>query len=211
MRWCQMLDASYDDDVKVLFTRALLHVKQNTDVSGIDALMHVCGVPPTDREMAVRRRAAFLFGQASISIEPGVGSRLHERVFEIALERMSSKDVELAQAPRVRRTLAQGEIVNVVAPMALEPVSGASCGFRLSRKVGKQGIASVAAGSAMVYLGQRELFAGRAPTRRLIFVVRSGTQIVRDGVTSSLESDVEVAGVMNHIDESSAYNTRRTM
>ena len=65
------------------------------------------------------------------------------------------------------------------------------------------------AGTELVNLGHREVFVGRPSTRKVIMLLHAGASVMLDGTLLSLDRDVEVAGVMNHIDPNDPYNTGR--
>lgn len=102
-----------------------------------------------------------------------------------------------------------GKFYHIVTDMGLQSTAqGASCPYQFSRKTKRPGVMDLAVDTPVKYVGIKEVYSGKSSSKRMIFVVSSGTSVTVDGESHSLDHDIEVAGVANHIDQSVDYNVR---
>lgn len=103
------------------------------------------------------------------------------------------------------------EEFRLVATMGLRPTEtgrDAACGYQLSRRTGKNGTMDLPEGTPVRYVGMKQVYPSQASSRRMMFRIASGTIYRLDGQELTLEGDIEVAGVVNHIDPSDPYNVQ---
>ena len=175
---------------------------------------------------AVRRRAISLIREASIRPEVGLGESFQEPILErairLAKERATSARKEKRMSDESTETLVSddtivsrnkrytvGETFKTVGTMGLKPTEtgkGAVCAFQFSRKTGKQGVMDLPSDTPVRYVGSKNVYDGVASSKRMIFRVAAGTVVLQDGVEIPLDHDVDVAGVVNHIDPDDPYN-----
>jgi hypothetical protein len=176
------------------------------------------GASPHDR-----REAMELFQQASKRAETGQGLRFQEAILERALRLAGvNPSVTPRPAPETKPLAASDTIVSrgkkyiigtthaTVATMGLQPTEThreqPSCSYQFSRKAGRSGIMDLPAGTSIVYVDVRPVYPSLPHSRRMVFRVPAGSAITIDGVATTLDHDIDVAGVANHIDPDDVYN-----
>lgn len=106
----------------------------------------------------------------------------------------------------------KGDLFKTVSTMSLqltETNKKASCGYQFSRKTARQGVMDLPEGSDVRYVDSRLVYDDVASSKRMIFKVSAGTIVLIDGAQSALHNDIEVAGVVNHIDPDDPYNIKQ--
>lgn len=104
-----------------------------------------------------------------------------------------------------------GDTFKTVALMGLQPVDPnrkPTCDYQLSRKTGRDGVMDLPEGTEITYVDVGEVYEEQTSSKRLIFRVSAGTPVILDGQHKTLEADIEIAGVVNHIDPDDPYNVR---
>lgn len=215
-------DMTMSDHEEILF-QALQRVR-STGVSALQALEDVGSA--FDDE--ARSRAFSLFREASLRPELGQGEAFQASILERALRRKITFDNSIVQSKRnierrnenmeneksnlvasKTRKYVVSEKLATVATLGLKPVDrdkNPTCEYQFSRKTNVEGTFDLPADTSVIFMGNREVYAGQASSKRMIFKVPAGTKILSGGVESSLLSDIEVAGVQNHIDPNASYN-----
>ena len=102
-----------------------------------------------------------------------------------------------------------GDTFTTVAIMGLKATDAnrkPTCGFQFSRKTEKGGTMDLPAGTSVRYVGAKAVYDGQASTKRMMFRVAKGTTVTLDGASITLDNDIDIAGVVNHIDPEDPYN-----
>jgi|15BtaG_2_1085339.scaffolds.fasta_scaffold01282_5 hypothetical protein len=199
-------------DIGEIITKALQLVNDGTPVS--TALLKSC---PLDK----KDRIDILFAQA-LSLMPVQGApKFHLAILHQMLKISGSpkiftktkKDTIMqitptkTKAKTKKKKFNEGDTFNVVANLGLQPTNPDKgtqlISYQFSRKTLRDGIMDVPRQTSVVFTGYGEVYEGNAKSKRMIFKVSAGTAML-DG--EILDSDVLVAGVDNHVDDTSEYN-----
>lgn len=109
------------------------------------------------------------------------------------------------------KKLMVGDRFNTVAKMGLletDPGRNPVCKYQFSRKTGKTGTMDCLADTSVQYVGAKQVYGDAPSSKRLMFRIAAGTKVILNGAEVELESDIDVAGVMNHVDPNDAYNVQ---
>lgn len=102
-----------------------------------------------------------------------------------------------------------GDTFKTVATMGLKATDStrkATVAYQFSRKTGKDGTMDLPAGTDVRYVGAKPVYEGQASTKRMMFRVAQGSTVILNGASVILDRDIDIAGVVNHIDPEDPYN-----
>lgn len=185
-----------------------------------------------------RSAAQAALAQAMMEVSIGTGVSFHGAILDLALiiagcnaehgpadkktnkraARPAKKERQMAKgkkdatenAPKTGK-YSIGDEFMTVATMGLQPTEtdkGPACGYQFSRRLERQGIMDLPEGTKVRYVKAGLVYDGQAASKRMFFRIEAGTPIIIDSETRSLETDILVAGVVNHIDPDDAYNVQ---
>lgn len=179
-----------------------------------------------------RRHAMLLFQEAASRTEPGSGIRFQQSILEHAIrsaqreshgqgqrghaisvtikkghmdENITSNDTIASRGKRYM----VGESFKTVVTMGLkltDPKRNPACAFQFSRKTGKAGTMDLPSGTEVRYVGTKVVYEKQPSSKRMMFRVTKGSSVTLDGMVVALDDDIDIAGVINHIDPSDPYN-----
>lgn len=126
-------------------------------------------------------------------------------------EHMSENDsnTNTPSAPKASKRYNVGDSFATVATLGLKPTDAgrpASCGYQFSRKTGKEGVMDLPEGTEVTYVGAKAVYDSQPNSKRMLFKVAAGTRVILDGADTTLDQDILIAGVVNHIDPEDPYN-----
>lgn len=103
-----------------------------------------------------------------------------------------------------------GDTFNITATLGLQPVkkNSTSCQYQFSRRTNRAGIIDVLEGTEVAYAGSSLVYDDEPSSKRMIFIIKSGTHALLDGKKIMIHDDVHIAGVVNHIDPDEEYNVK---
>lgn len=207
--------------------RALALVREDRGMPALEAIQRVS----QGSEPEARRRAGELFQQALVRPEVGLGTSFQDRILERAIEfaqketkamavsigrkEMTENTNEKKAAPSADTIASRGkrymvgDMHRTVALMGLQPTDAtrnAACQYQFSRKTGRDGTMDLPADTEVRYVGAKAVYEGVAASKRMIFRVAKGSKAVLDGQEVILDSDIDIAGVPNHVDADDPYN-----
>ncbi len=205
-------------DAKAILEAALNILEENNAVSAIDAIV-TASAKASDSE---RKNAMTAFEQSLREPEVGLGANFQQSIIENALLKLSrqytkvkNKMTDVKSTPSADTIVSKGkkytvgDVFSTVAALSLQPTDQgrkATCAFQFSRKVGRTDITDAPVGTSVKYIGVRAVYEGQASTKRMIFLISKGSTLKLNGNDHVIDADVEVAGVVNHIDPEHDYN-----
>lgn len=201
--------------------KALEIVKSDRAISAIDAL-NQAAIHSTDDQ---RKLAVDVFKECLMRSPTGLGVAFQESILESAFALSARRSIEQTAQGENNMTETKsndtivsrgkkytvGEMHELVATLSMQPTETGEntlCKYQLSRKTGRSGVMDVQAKTSVKYVGVREVYKGKASSKRMIFLVPAGTVVRLDGNDVTLAEDLEAAGVANHIDADDGYNTK---
>lgn len=135
-----------------------------------------------------------------------------KKTMEIKGESANNDNKAVIAAGSKAKKYVKGDLFKTVSTMSLQLTEAnkkASCGYQFSRKTARPGVMDLPEGSEVRYVDARLVYDGVASSKRMIFKVNAGTRVLIDGTSSVLQNDIEVAGVINHIDPDDPYNIKQ--
>lgn len=171
------------------------------------------GMGKTFQESILRRALLSIKSNRSSGLDPHrpSGRSASGRPVDAGIERknvMSENENTTGSNARSKKYNV-GDTFNTVATMGLQVTDGnrkPTCGYQFSRKTGRDGTMDLPEGTAVRYVGARSVYDGQASSKRMIFKVTAGTRVILNGQDTTLDGDIEIAGVVNHIDADDPYN-----
>jgi hypothetical protein len=218
-------------ECEIVLQAALQKVKR-TSSSALEAIQEaLSGSKPE-----IRQKVMELFQQALIRPEINMGDLFQESILEHAIrqsqkERLISQrqmsikfqpDKVVKQGEMVedmnnlsntiasrRKQYIVGDMFETVATLGLKETDNnrkAICKYQFTRKIGKNGTMDLPASTPVRYVGVKTVYEGQANSRRMIFRITKGVKVFLDGNEITLDADIDVAGVDNHVDADNPYN-----
>ncbi len=205
-------------DAKAILETALKILEENDAVSAVDAIV-TASLKSSDSE---RKNAMLAFEKSLREPEVGCGANFQKSIVENALLKLSkqytkvkNKMTDTKSAPSADTIVSKGkkytvgDVFSTVAVLSLQPTDQgrkAKCAFQFSRKAGRTDIIDAPVGTSVKYIGVRAVYEGQASTKRMIFLISKGSTLKLNGNDHITDADIEVAGVVNHIDPEHDYN-----
>ena len=226
-----MIDMEQSIEDVLLGTLARIKIDPSLSVS--DALIASCN----ELGHVHMHAAAVLIKEAMLRPELGRGVQFQDAIVERALHAtQANRSRELVRSQRAPAVSGQkrndamsdnvetkaaaaarvkkynvGDTFNTVTTMGLQVTDAnrkATCGYQFSRKTARDGTMDLPEGTPVRYLGARAVYEGQSSTKRMIFKVARGTPVFLNGTETVLDNDIEIAGVVNHVDADDPYNVQ---